>query len=353
MFTEIKRKSLIKSIVGAAVLFLAAIAILLAVFGNVFLLLTPAKSLDEITADDLREGLHVKGEVPYIVDYFAYMEDNGKTIETSFFIPMGEEGTICLIARGSTMKKATATMEATWNYLDYADVDASSIPSFKVNGILKNLTREDSKFFKEYLNDLDAEDREYIFPYGIYTGLGAGTDSNDYYMAIIGVVVLIVITIFVLWYGLSARCIAEINKYCKQQADPEYALSRIEQFYNMGTPVAGFRAGDEFFLAVRGNTTYFAEADECLWAYQQTTQHKTNGIPTGKTYSVLMKLANGEQLDIPMKKEAECKEVLDYINKMMPHLLIGYDDRLVRMYAKEREEMIRIVSERKAQNASF
>lgn len=353
MIQEIKKKSLMKSLIGAAVLFAIAIAIVFIVFGDQVKLLTPAKNLDELTVEDLKVGMHVKGEIPYIIDYFAYLEDNGSTIETSYFIPMGEEGTICLIARGTTMKNAERTMEATWNYIDNEDVAFESIPSFQINGVLKGLTSEDYQYFKEYTSELDAEDAAYIFPYGVYCGIGAGSLSNDYFWAIVVIVVIVIIGAFALYYGIAGKSVAEIEKYCKKQTDPAYALDRIEQFYNMGTPVAGFRAGDEFFLAIRGTTTYFAESNQILWAYQKTTQHRTNGIPTGKTYSVLMKLANGGQLDIPMKKEAECQEALEYICKTMPYVIVGYDDDLVAMYAKNKDEMIRIVGERRAQANVF
>ena len=71
---------------------------------------------------------------------------------------------------------------------------------------------------------------------------------------------------------------------------------------------------------------YFAEADQVLWVYENVVQHRTNFIPTGKTYSVVVMLYDGRIFDIPMSRKTASQEALQYIAANMPYLFIGYDE---------------------------
>ena len=86
--------------------------------------------------------------------------------------------------------------------------------------------------------------------------------------------------------------------------------------------------------------------DEIVWAYQKTTTHRTNGIKTGTTYSVVLNAINKKkyeaqhifekrQFDISAAGESGALEILEYINEVMPWVVLGYDNDLSRLYNKD------------------
>ena len=60
-----------------------------------------------------------------------------------------------------------------------------------------------------------------------------------------------------------------------------------------------------------------------------------------------MKLDNGKAYDIPMNREANMNEALNYIASNMPYLFIGYDKDFEKLYNKNRMDMRQIVRSRK------
>ena len=64
-------------------------------------------------------------------------------------------------------------------------------------------------------------------------------------------------------------------------------------------------------------------------------------------YSVIVKLDNGKAYDIPMNREANMNEALNYIASNMPYLFIGYDKDFEKLYNKNRMDMRQIVRSRK------
>ena len=147
--------------------------------------------------------------------------------------------------------------------------------------------------------------------------------------------------------GFSGKNVKKLEKYCEGKGNKEYALQQIEHFYQMQPPVQGIRINEEYFMAVKGTKIYFSQADQILWAYAHVVQHRTNFIPTGKTYSVIVKLDNGKAYDIPMNREANMNEALNYIASNMPYLFIGYDKDFEKLYNKNRMDMRQIVRSRK------
>jgi hypothetical protein len=74
---------------------------------------------------------------------------------------------------------------------------------------------------------------------------------------------------------------------------------------------------------------------DIIWSYKKVTQHRTNGIPTGKTYTALVYDRFGRQIAIP-GKETEVDQVLENISKSALGTLFGYDANLAKNWKTER-----------------
>lgn len=167
-------------------------------------------------------------------------------------------------------------------------------------------------------------------------------------MAIVDLI-LITVAVILLVSGLRGSNVKSVEEYCRQKGNREYTLSRIEEFYNRAQPVQGFRADGEYFMAVQGKKVFIADSDECVWCYQNVIQHRTNFIPTRKTYSIIMRKSDGKTISIPMKTKKKCEEAMNYIAESMPYLFIGYSDELNAAYNSQLSEMVKAVADRKHQ----
>lgn len=85
---------------------------------------------------------------------------------------------------------------------------------------------------------------------------------------------------------------------------------------------------------------------DIVWCYKSVTQHRYNGIPTGKTYAALVYDRHGRNLSIP-GKEREVDEILHSIVRLGPGVVAGYSDELASLWQKDRAGFVRAVSQRR------
>jgi hypothetical protein len=85
---------------------------------------------------------------------------------------------------------------------------------------------------------------------------------------------------------------------------------------------------------------------DMMWGYKQVTQHRTNGIPTGKTYAAHLFDRHGINITIP-GKEKEVNQLLELAVRAAPGMATGYSDELSKLWQKERPRFIAAVDERR------
>jgi len=85
---------------------------------------------------------------------------------------------------------------------------------------------------------------------------------------------------------------------------------------------------------------------DVMWGYKQITQHRTYGVPTGKTYAALVRDRFGKDITLT-GKEAEIELVLQQLMKSAPAAIIGYSDDLNRAWNKDRAGFIAAVEKRR------
>lgn len=90
---------------------------------------------------------------------------------------------------------------------------------------------------------------------------------------------------------------------------------------------------------------------DVMWWYKQVTQHRTNGIPTGKTYAALVYDRFGKLLTLT-GKEAEVDQIAQALQQNAPGAIGGYSDELNKAWQKDRAGFIAAVEARQQQAAS-
>lgn len=75
------------------------------------------------------------------------------------------------------------------------------------------------------------------------------------------------------------------------------------------------------------------KVDEIMWMYKVITRHRTNGIPSGKTYSIEIKFSDPKKrFGISMPNENKTDETLEQLHKYMPNVIYGYSEELFNLY---------------------
>ena len=118
-------------------------------------------------------------------------------------------------------------------------------------------------------------------------------------------------------------------------------LEQLETFYQSTEPVNGVRTGRWMMFETGGKTTVL-DAENVAWAYMRTVQHRTKGIPTGKTHGLVVRTRDKKMYEISMKKQDMVYETLDAVQRAMPHVVVGYTARLEQIYNTRLEDFVRL-----------
>jgi hypothetical protein len=86
---------------------------------------------------------------------------------------------------------------------------------------------------------------------------------------------------------------------------------------------------------------------DVVWAYPKITKHYHNGIPTGKTYSAIIRDSKCQSLDISGKKDSVPK-LLESLQRRMPWVLIGFSKELEALWLKEKPKFFQLIEQRRA-----
>jgi len=90
---------------------------------------------------------------------------------------------------------------------------------------------------------------------------------------------------------------------------------------------------------------------DIVWAYKHETVHKTYGVTTNRTYATIVHDALGRRWNFPLKLE-QVETLLRELNERVPWAIIGFDQQLEKLWQKNRQEVLRIVEERKQKISS-
>jgi hypothetical protein len=85
---------------------------------------------------------------------------------------------------------------------------------------------------------------------------------------------------------------------------------------------------------------------DILWCHKQVTQHRTNGIPTHKTYAAYIFDRYGKRLTIGGKDEF-VNQVLQGVAKCVPGVAVGYSVELEKLYRTNRAQFATAVDTRR------
>ena len=356
MLKELKMLSLKKNLV-LIIVFIAIGCVFIAMQITGFrTLIGGKKNLDELSADQIHDAMYVEGTVWGIYDQYAETKDyeGGRLtiLSKEYIIPAGEYGYeyMGILVPPEYFDRCDTLIDETWEYLDGETDEIDEI--FQVKGTILAMDSETLGFFHDALgyDEWSLEDRELVLPY--YLAVDQFGDSGIEDVAICGVICLVMwgLALWFLISALSGSCQKSLKKYCQESG----AITRVEQFYQNTTPIHGLRVSRDYILGMAGGKSHFLLSDNLIWAYtyvEKRTQY--HFITVSKTVSVTFFDRNGAQYYHGVKNEDQAKEILEYIQRVLPWAIVGYSDELAYLYKSDRQGMIRTVDERRAQEGGL
>lgn len=88
--------------------------------------------------------------------------------------------------------------------------------------------------------------------------------------------------------------------------------------------------------------------EQIAWIYAKVTQHRTNGIPTHKSYTAILLDRQGKSLEIP-GKEQEINQLIEEIMQRVPWVIMGFSDEFQQIWNTDRSRMLEYLDERRQQ----
>src|SRR5260370_24194321 len=112
--------------------------------------------------------------------------------------------------------------------------------------------------------------------------------------------------------------------------------------------------GGEKFGAMRITTNWLIQASayktnvmatrDVVWAYPKVTKHYHSGIPTGKTYSAIIRDSKGQSVEISGKKDSVPK-LLESLQRRMPCVVIGFSKELETLWLREKPKLLQLIEQ--------
>ncbi|MCM1161061.1 MAG: hypothetical protein NC412_07540 [Roseburia sp.] len=352
MLQELKEKSTKHTRGAVIVCVIISVALLVGAWFAGFNVLVKGKAyLNEMKDEEFgKEKQYVEADIYAIMDYYAYTTEDGKTTEKEYIIPVGEESYIGLVVKKSNLDQCDKIVQQTLDYMNGESEEISNV--LHVKGTILPMSEDSLKYYKQYYEAIgwSEEELKAFLPYYLKVDYIGSCHCSGIYMLCIFAAIPVLIAVWKLLKNARGGYYKMVTQYCKKAPDYDRAMAELERFYQATAPVYGFRIARDFIMAPNGADTILIESKELLWAYKITTTHRTNGIKTGTSYSVMLKLRNGKNYNLGLS-EQQVEDILEIIGQRLPFVFIGFDRELERAYNNKnsRQELIAAADRRIAE----
>lgn len=285
-------------------------------------------NINRISANEVYRDKIVRGQLYAILG--CYAEDEGGAY---YIIPVGEDEYMGVYLPKKYEDRAWQIIEDTVAYIN-GEQDSVSSRRIPTGGIIYAMEGVEQQYFREWFTDTGYMDAGDIDRYTIdYTyeviPFHEWNEGGDIVCYIIIGICLVTVLICLFWL-VTGRAISEVKKTIRQNG---WNQEEIEADLLSGLDKNNIIAGRKYLLQNSGWKWHLYTMRDIIWAYQftHTTEHRLYGvIKTGTTvvYSVQFYLRNGKMKAISVKNEKEAQDILEFLARTQPHIIVGYSDEL-------------------------
>ncbi|MGN0376758.1 MAG: DUF6709 family protein [Suilimivivens sp.] len=349
MLERLKKRSVKKILPSVIVLMVMGLALIGIEFSNLKSLMRGHVKFETLEPDEINEDLIVDASID--INFGAFIEEyeeNTKTHITRttnlyYVIWTGDENSEDYKYMGIKVSavdesKMEAMAVAAYNY-EYSD-------PIQYSGAINRMSSEEYEYFKDYFLEsgwTEEEVEEYTLPYYISVGALTGGAASSVYVIIALGGIFILAGLIALIYAMAGGGLSSFKKQMENsglsEMDVEYEYESARVFNKKNDLRIGKRL--TFFLA--GSKPRLIVNDQIIWAYQQNTTHRTNGIKTGTSYQILVYQMNSKKASgINIPNETVGGEILKYMIETMPRAVVGYSDELMKLYRKNYQDFLQL-----------
>lgn len=332
-------------------IFLLVAAVLLLSLSEFWILFQKPVNLHDVPRREL-SGKYVTVEIPFIYGSYAYTEEykndrpTGNITSQEYIIDANDNDFCGLRLPQGLVAKGNALMQECEDYLNYETDKITK--TFTVRGIMKAMPSDSLDFYYETVDfrNMTADQQDQFLP--LYLDAWDGLPGRTVVCLILGLALLIwglVLMICILCGSCQKQLIEKAEALSSDS--PEYILSHAEQLFTLAPSQGGLRMNAGLILIEQGWRQYLYSTGELVWAYPSMTQHRVYGIPTGKSYGLVLKMADGTGRTLALS-QAQVQEQMQKIQALVPGCALGYSQELATMYAQDREHLAQVAAAQRA-----
>ncbi len=360
MFNELQKFAR-KKIIARVILSVVALIILLIFFGSSFLKLVQGPTdLDSLSLDEL-PGAYIETDAYVLIDSFAEYTETDKsgsesTTDLYYIIPVGEVEYMGMGVKPKDFNEASQICDETYEYMmDERDELTSFI---HIKGTIKEMDEELAGFYYDWFEEtgyIDYSSREELEQYAIAYVIEPETigvfEGSIVYLVLAVCAVLILCIIINIVMGSTGACLSQIKKFIANNESTD-SLEAIEDDYRNATVVETVRVGKNYTFYFKGIKAIVVKNSDIIWAYLKRVTHRTNGIKTHVTRSLMLNTSNKSLHTIDMRSEDAVGEVIEQYSINNPHIILGYSEELEKCYKKDINSFINLSRQQGAANAN-
>lgn len=179
-------------------------------------------------------------------------------------------------------------------------------------------------------------------------------DTSDFripgYIGLAIAAVVLLLTVWGVFRWISRRgdpLQHPIMKSLSRFGDPDTIASQIEMdMVNNPAKVGKLSLGRSWLVQSTGSSLSATRFNDVMWAYKSITQHRTNGIPTGKTYAALIWDRHGTCMTVN-GKEKLIDETLTELSRRSAGAVFGFSADIQNMWKSNRADFLTAVDQRR------
>lgn len=346
MLEELKKKSFKKSLPATIILFIIAVVLAVIAIPKI----SNVKNFEDLEPDEIKNQ-NVK--IGVTTNFGSFLEEYSENTSTHkrttthlyYIIQTGDEDADDFVYMSI---KVPVKYEKQMDKIIDKTYEGEYSDPFYFVGHIRKLDKEEYSYFKrawKSIGWMDEDIEEYTIPYYIdVTGTSVVTGNDILY-----IILLVGAGLLVLW-GVVRIIKGTNGSYVKAFTRDIQSAGYTETTAFSDLNNAFSFSGDNikvgrllFFYGMNDTVPRAIPVSKILWAYQNTTTHRTNGVKTGTTYSLMIFVdGNKTATTISVPSEAVAQGVLQQMNTMYPWVVIGYTDEIKKLFNKDRAQFLQL-----------
>lgn len=360
MFETLKKKALKTTLAGSIVMILIGIGLLVFMGQNAFYGLVGYATFENLEPNQIIWGQMVDVELTLNFDY--YIEEyekntnTGRTTTTDYYYVIMTGDDYSEDVRLMTIKVPATYRSAMEKMCENTYAGYYSDPLY-FYGRIRRLNNEEYNYFKEFMGyflfgeenytDYSAEDQELFDETTLryYIDVVDNKLATDViaYVVSAGGLALLIWGIIRIVKAANGSTLKSLRNTIAAEGCSE---ASVESDYNAAqsyTKNESIKVGRLFTYYMSGSIPKAIPNSKMLWAYQTTTTHRTNGIKTGTTYSIVI-YTYGEKnpVTLSMPNEAVTQTVLERFHTTLPWVVVGFSEDIKRLFFKDRPRFLEL-----------